>query len=208
MGIIILLVALLLPALMAIEDHANKAKCLSNLRQIAVAANNQYGDLGEQLPYRGTETDNAWAYWGRAAEELLPYLKNIKEVFHCPGNPGTDHNSFTVLPSYPGYYTDYELNGFLCTFGNVHDNPKEFNRRQNRITDQSKVAFAYDYPYSTISGTGYDPQRDRAHKGGINCAYLDGHAAWLPDDQLGTLTVPADETTFYCKGHDFWQPSP
>lgn len=205
-AIIAILVALLFPAISIVEERSQKAKCLSNTRQIAQAAMTLLGDLGEALPYRGPETgaNGAYAYWGRAAAQLMPYLKYSAEVFDCPANPGLINNARTLITNATRVaYTEYELNGFICTFG-LPTNPREFYRTQAQIFDYSQVAYAYDYPYSTIPGAGYDPGKDRAHANGINVAYLDGHSAWLPDEQFGPLGT-SDATTFYNKGHHLWK---
>lgn len=203
-AIIAILIALLFPAISIVEERAQKARCLSNTRQIAQAVMTSFGDLGEALPYRGVEAD-AWSYWGRAAAQLMPYLKYSAEVFDCPANPGLTRNARTVITNAtPVAYTDYEMNGLICSFG-TPANAREFFRTQTQIYDYSQVAYAYDYPYSTVPGPGFDPNKDRAHAKGINVAYLDGHAAWLPDEQLGPLGATTDATTFYNKGHHIWK---
>jgi prepilin-type N-terminal cleavage/methylation domain-containing protein/prepilin-type processing-associated H-X9-DG protein len=201
-ALIAILVALLFPAIAIVEERAGKTKCLSNTRQISQAAMTYFGDLGEAFPFLGAESD-AWSYWGRAADKLMPYVRHSKEVFDCPANPGLSQNVRTAIPSAPGAYTDYEINGFLCVAGGPTDLTQR--RRQSMIYDYSQVAYAYDYPYSTISSPTFNPDRDRAHRGGINCAYLDGHASWLPDEQFGKLISPTDETTFFNKGHHIWK---
>ena len=73
------------------------------------------------------------------------------------------------------------------------------------INDYSLAAFAYDYPYEPNAKSGYIPDKDRAHPGGVNCAYLDGHAAWLPDKDMGLINYAYPEAEkFFTKGHDLW----
>lgn len=198
--IIVILVALLFPAISVVEERANKTKCLNNCKQIAVAAQTMMGELVEKLPYR----DDPMA-WGQGADSLLPYVKYVEEVFDCPANPGINTASWAspeekmqcLMAS--GRYTDYELNGFLCSSSN------NMWRRQSMITDYSLAAFAYDYPYNPNKSSSYDPDKDRAHRGGVNCAYLDGHATWLADKDMGLVgwAFP-DADKFFHKGHDFW----
>lgn len=192
--IIIILIALLFPALRIVEERADKTKCLSNCKQIAVAAQTMMGELGEKLPRREKAM-----YWGQGADSLLPYVKYVEEVFDCPANPGNGTAPFLIAEEKnqclmaSGRYTDYEVNGFLCEV------PDYEWRRQSMINDYSLAAFAYDYPYRPTYGD------DRAHHGGINCAYLDGHAGWISDEQMGALPpATTDESTFYNKGHDLW----
>ncbi len=178
-AVIAILAAILVPSLSTAMEHSRKTKCLNNVRQIATAGISMLGDAREKLPERSSAMK-----FGEAAEQLLPYLKNMTEVFDCPSNPGIAQDGDTALPNNPGKYTDYEINRLLCSLpGQV--------RRQNGITDFSLAAFAYDYPFEP----GYD---ELPHKGGINVSYLDGHASWLRAEDYGT-----DTNLFYRKGHTF-----
>lgn len=179
--IIVILIALLFPAIRVVEERADKIKCLNNCRQIAVAAQTLFGELGDKLPYRSD-----WMKWGNAADGLLPYVKYVEDVFDCPANPGNQDYENCLMAS--GRYTDYEINGLLCTYGT------ELSRSQNMINDYSVAAYAYDYPYN--------PSDNQSHEGGVNCAYLDGHAAWLRNEDMH---LEGGTECFYNKGHDFWK---
>jgi prepilin-type N-terminal cleavage/methylation domain-containing protein/prepilin-type processing-associated H-X9-DG protein len=185
-AIISILISLLFPALSIVEEKANRAKCQSNLHQIGVAAAQQFGELGDKLPYRGTNAND----YGAAAEQLMPYVKNVKEVFDCPSNPGNQTKSNCKFPS-QAYWTDYEFNSYLCSFGTG----LYAKKKQIGITDYSVAAYAYDTPYAP----GETPHRD-----GINLAYLDGHAAWLAlSDMKQTNRAGTLEYEFYLNGHTF-----
>ena len=199
-ALIAILIALLFPAIRRVEENSQKTKCLSNLRQIAQAAMTYFGELGEGLPFLG-EGVNDGSQFGKAAAQLMPYVKYQPEVFDCPANPGIIREPRLELTNAPGRYTEYEFNSHLCVFG--PPGSKTRVRRQTGITDYSKAAYAFDYPYDPRPAPNYDPNRDRAHAGGINVAYLDGHAAWLQDEEMGPIN-PGNETTFYNKGHIFW----
>jgi prepilin-type N-terminal cleavage/methylation domain-containing protein/prepilin-type processing-associated H-X9-DG protein len=185
-----ILIALLFPALSIVEEKANRAKCLSNLHQIAVAAVQQFGELGDKLPFRGHgDLDNF--NFGLAAEQLMPYVKNVKEVFHCPSNPGWVNTNY-LMPNFH-FYTEYEINSYLCAYST---NEVTMNKRQSRITDYSIAAYAYDVPYCPSS----------PHETGINVAYLDGHAAWLDKKDFGLAadcSALSGVKAFFQKGHDF-----
>lgn len=189
-AIIVLLLSLLFPMVGKIREKAKRTKCLNNARQIATAVQLLLQESGENMPRRSD-----WRLWGEGAQQLLPYVRNIIEVFDCPANDNIASSlgagSQVQFPSFPGRVTDYELNGFLCSYGNV-------NRKQNGITDFSIAAYAYDFPYSK--------DIRRAHEGGINCAYLDGHASWLNDADMGTIpnaNPTTDRSSFFLRGHDF-----
>ena len=189
-AVIAILIALLYPVLGIVEEKANRAKCQSNLHQIGVAAAQQFGELGEKLPYRGTADGDQFEY-GVAAEQLMPYVKNVKEVFDCPANPGNQNLENFKFPSQQ-YWTDYEFNSYLCSYG---PSAPYNDKRQNRIVDASVVAYAYDHPY--------DPTNS-PHIGGFNIAYLDGHAAWLRNsDMTQTNRDGRTQYEFCLKGHTY-----
>ncbi len=202
-AVIAILAAILLPALSSAMERSRKSRCLGNTRQIALAVVNQLSESKDgSLPYRSD-----WKYWGEGAEGLLPYLRNTKEVFDCPSNKGLIQDDQTKLPSHAGFYTDYELNGYLCSYQGK-------NRKQNGITDYSKAAYAYDFPYSwdverahgKKYAMNYASAQNRQYDG-INCAYLDGHAAFLADGAMGDLTQgdvgSANTNIFFRWGHVF-----
>lgn len=160
-AIIGVLAALLFPALGIMNARSKKAKCLSNVRQIATAGVAQFGESRESLPARTSPTS-----YGEAAEQLLPYLKNLVAVFDCPANNGAQ---VAALPSYAGKYTDYEFNPNLCSTPGS-------KRSQGIIVDASQVVFAYDPPLSV----------SKVHVDGFNASYLDGHAGFTVGSTLST----------------------
>ena len=117
--------------------------------------------------------------FGGGAEQLLPYVGDHYKVFDCPSNRGNDGNADYYM-SNANFYTEYELNGYLCSYPGT-------TRSLGKVTDHAQAAYVYDLPYTP-------GQAGRAHEGGINCGYLDGHAAWTSDQDLGPLGT-TDNTT-------------
>ena len=190
-AIIAILVGILVPALGAVKSKARQAKCQNNVHQIAVAAISMFEDSGDVLP-----NCTAYAAMGERSSQLMPYLKNVIEVFDCPASEGLVSDANFLMTNRPGFYSEYELNGYLCTFGLA---PAD-QRRASGIVDPSRCAYAYDFPYNPAA-----PKR--AHEGGVNIGYLDGHASFVLDVDLGTIGTE-DSTTFYVKGHKFSANSP
>lgn len=189
-ALIFILLALLFPALGRVKESGRKATCLGHLHSMAVAAHLQYAEAWPELPSRGINCTD----WGAGAAGLVPYLNGNLDAFDCPSNPGQKLPAGpfgTELAGYPGMYTDYEFNGFLSR---CDAEPVSQERRQPAITAPQHCALAYDFPYQRSAA-------GRPHMDGINVAYLDGHAAWLPDDKQGDVDWPFGEDAFFLKGH-------
>ncbi len=131
-AIIGILAALLFPALGVMNARSKKTKCLSNLRQIAMAGVSLMGESKETIPFSGESAD--------VAAQLLPTMRNMAVVFDCPANQGIGQEA---LPSpYAGKSTDYTINE------NVRGGGK-----QSKLVDLSQVVFAYD-PNKTVHEDG------------------------------------------------------
>ena len=191
-GVILLLLLLLIPAMKLGMESGRRARCLNNLRQIAAAAVPLYQDQWPQLPNRGPHCTD----WGAAANVIAPYVGGNLDIFQCPSKESERIASGpfgTQLADHPDVYTGYEFNGYLSRCDAESESQK---RRQPMIVSYAQCALAYDYPYLPTA-------LSRPHKGGINVAYLDGHAAWLRDDQLGqnVTSWPFSEDAFFLQGH-------
>jgi prepilin-type N-terminal cleavage/methylation domain-containing protein/prepilin-type processing-associated H-X9-DG protein len=191
--IIAILAAIMFPLLGTIKEKGRRTKCSSNVRQVVTAATAMMEQNPRRLPSRGKGTTDC-ANYGVGAETLLPFLRNMVEIFDCPSNEGRDLVGSVNMPGRDGAKNEYVLNPYLAACGD--DRYSGGNawypgvRSPNGITDYSLAAYAWDNPYTK--------DRDRAHRDGVNCGYLDGHAAYLKDADMGNLGTT---NAFYAQGH-------
>jgi prepilin-type N-terminal cleavage/methylation domain-containing protein len=100
-GIIAILISILLPVLGRARDQANRIKCASNLRQLAMAVHLYATESKGFMPYPSDDSNNqiwrapGWLYndlLGQPLQQsqvqqgaLWPYLKT-EAVYHCPAD--------------------------------------------------------------------------------------------------------------------------
>ena len=89
-GILALLAALLVPAVIAAGRRAQQTACGSNLRQIGLAFQLYLNESGQTYPYANDPVSRDPFYWlwmGRGWRGALrEYLDDTREVLHCPAD--------------------------------------------------------------------------------------------------------------------------
>ncbi len=78
-GIIAILAAILFPMLTRVQDKGKQTKCLSNMRQLALAISSYVQDSNGAMPDAWTSGNWSSGTW---RERIMPYLKS-KNVYNC-----------------------------------------------------------------------------------------------------------------------------
>ena len=107
-AIIAILAAILFPVFAGARQSAQKASCLSNLKQLGLAVNMYNGDNKETFMPASTSGWNLEGLWWN---KLEPYLKSLKVdslagVYVCPSSPKLSGANGSLRRSY-GYNYQY-----------------------------------------------------------------------------------------------------
>ena len=208
-AIIALLIAILLPALSQAREQGKRARCLSNLHQIALGWH-LYLDI-EANDVFPTKTKNIEWYYGGKIEVhdagpvlnprpinpyigLDPYANVTAEVFHCPADRGMTANydipfdpNMVTHTTYDYHGNSYPLNSAI-TLGQINEQTCGGyypNRKPLRLIDievsPSLFVLAGDAQMYFTSG-GYRMFSAYWHDQDgtqMSLAFLDGHAAFM-----------------------------
>jgi prepilin-type N-terminal cleavage/methylation domain-containing protein/prepilin-type processing-associated H-X9-DG protein len=153
-GIIALLVSILMPALSRARDAANRTKCTSNLRQIALAFVMYSNENKQRFPAMaplGARVPEDWIHWhnGRDINQsaIARYMGQFNpELFRCPGDDVK--NRLSVSGDGP-YEWSYSLN-YLCD--GVY-----YKFRHSQVRNASEKIFMVEEDYRTINDGLWSP---------------------------------------------------
>lgn len=173
-AVVAILAALLLPALSRTRESARRTACVSNLRQIILAAwmyVDEHEDTfpaqpgGDGIAVRAAGGDGTNYY-----DVLTPYVNNPR-VWLCPS-----------AESAPGTLLGFHMNGLIITASGLRA-AAITEPAQTLLIAETGYRRLYDQAYLRPDQTGnylYDrPQRN--HFGGSNAGFADGHVQWYHD---------------------------
>ena len=177
---IVILVALLFPALSKVKEKARAIKCLSNVKQWVYAFHIYSDDNDDYFPYEGNTADAIDAglnieAWFNVAPPCMS-LPGLKDLYAIGSIPLRGDNSVFVCPSttkpptMPPSMTDPF---FMYGFNNRMDpNGPERFRRTQVILPSDTVMFTESQgqlPWATY-------QTPARHTGRATLGFVDGHA--------------------------------
>jgi len=191
-AIIAILAAMLLPALKNAREKARSAKCISNLRQLAVAAAMYTDDNNDAV--MPIYSDLNTSYWQGVFDRYLtsrpattPASIVLSPIWNCPSN--TSNESPAGSGRFSGGSLSYCINTTwwgkkippIATGTNVHTYYRDI------VRPESKVLFAeYNWRVGgTATGISYyyaNPARDGyvGHAGSMNILFCDHHVERVP----------------------------
>jgi len=181
-AIIAILAAILFPVFARAREKARQTSCLSNTKQIGIAADMYTTDYDESFPMSVYTPDPVGA--GQVItfyHALMPYMKNA-QILQCPSEPDrikmSELQALVPLPLAPGI-TTVSYNGNYAIF---EDGPmNELTNADHPVVSQGQLT----YPAETIimadgeielAPTLFNSPVVPAHNGIFNATFADGHA--------------------------------
>jgi len=213
--VVAVLVAILLPVMAGEQEKSRSAVCISNEKQLGVAANEYCADNNRFLPpiFQPNPGDSPW--W----RELDPYTKS-QTIYACPDD--TYSRSTFGDGSPVSYSMSFNWGDWGECPGGACNNQARFSAagaQMSRISSPSTsilIAERWDYFKNWNDSSGADmfcndsdflygpggsptapslPRASIGHEGGSNYLLCDGHAKWMHFEQT-MLPVTNTEPTY------------
>lgn len=206
-AIIAILAALLLPALANAKERGRRAKCLSNLRQLALGAtvyaldNNDRVIKARDIPGTRFFVQNCLNPPDRnaAVSAGLVAMTNANTVWTCPNRPSFP----TYEPEYPQWVIGYHYFGGITNWYNPAGqfgaySPVKIGLSKPTWCLASDALMKVDGRWGGVPGVSRDsaykdcpqhcPPGSRVPEGG-NEVFIDGSARWIKAPQMYYLTT-------------------
>lgn len=200
-AIIAVLAALILPALSGARAKSKQVTCLNNLKQISLALQLYANDDGEcypraagTVPWDTKDADDDTYGW---MQQLLPYASNRK-IYKCPSDGRADYSYF--LSTRAAYVAAGSRRAAVQRERIAF--PEVFVLAGDTIWYNQNDCDKDDYTQNCVGGpaNGTPYEEWRAHNGGQNILFADGHCAWYQG------YVPSEMTFRYDTMHGWAEP--
>jgi prepilin-type N-terminal cleavage/methylation domain-containing protein/prepilin-type processing-associated H-X9-DG protein len=193
-AIIAILAAILFPVFAKAREKARQSSCLSNVKQLGLAALQYAQDYDEILPRVNIKVGDIYYGWQSL---IYPYVKNA-QVFICPSRP-------TIKWQGPDIANNHYPSGYGY-FGPNPPNPSLSVMALAAVQAPSNCVMFADSPsngWYVIDGTedvsdnGGSPEP--RHNEGANFCFVDGHAKWLQKTAYSSWdgAVPAPDMSLW-----------
>jgi prepilin-type N-terminal cleavage/methylation domain-containing protein/prepilin-type processing-associated H-X9-DG protein len=228
-AIIAILAAILFPVFAQAREKARQTACLSNMKQMGLAATmyrNDYDGMYMPLGTLDPTLPNGYRYWPQLQE---PYLKN-KDIFSCPSRDDIKYDHTNPANKNAPVYVTYGQNYwtetaiyYKDTTDSVITRPAEtvlymedggskahpslgwylsYPSYYGGVAARTSSAYGFDYKDAN-GGEALARATDR-HNGGLNITWADGHAKWMRREEieadLGGPTVGLSTSSKYWWG--------
>ena len=201
-AIIAILAAILFPVFAQAREKARQTSCLSNNKQIGLAAMMYVQDYDEKFPAQQWWNNDRFDGWpvlrsGVAGatgdnykDALFPYMKN-EQVWLCPTNIG--NGSLQTAPPNMGYH----MSGNVITRTGLSQAAVEapanlfFMRESGRgiVFNRAYLRPVPEYCDDVVAYEVGNPAANyMPHMRGYNLAFADGHAKWYLSTQAQRLS--------------------
>lgn len=160
-SIMIILMSLLLPALKSARETGNQIKCLSNLKQLGMAAITYTGDNNDYLPASAI-------WWCSEQNPFAMYYLNNRQILICSSLKG----QIFPDPAYSSWYGVNYSSIWLLTSSNYG------SKKISSVKNSSGMLF-FCCGHRQITSTSYGETSGRlvyAHRNSVNLLFLDGNA--------------------------------
>jgi prepilin-type N-terminal cleavage/methylation domain-containing protein len=215
-GIIVMLISILLPALSKAQESAKRTACLSNLRQLGAVMRLYAGDYKDACPLGYFYNQKQWNYLahynggGVAFVSQLGLLYEAKllaqpKTYYCPSETNTQWQfeggnnpwPFEIKPQATPHYT--RLGYGTRPVVNWEKTPNFYPTPGPKLSKMRSLAVLADI-------TCFPASLESRHIKGINVLYGHGGGKWVPKEVFGGKT----KTWSYIVFDDFqssWNPS-
>lgn len=197
-AIIAILAAILFPVFAKAREKARQSSCMSNLKQLMLAALSYTQDYDETMPLYTTDNDasggfNAGDLSWRA--QIAPYAKNA-QIYQCPSKRPTG-TAFSGTGSDYGQAAGYAINVAHWNFlsgANGHPcgnalGSVEYPSQCVLLAEIDPVGpFGIDDGYATGHGYIYNNAAAKRHNDGCNWGFIDGHVKWYKPASISCKT--------------------
>jgi prepilin-type processing-associated H-X9-DG protein len=201
LGIILVLLAVLIPALSSARAHSHRLTCAARERHLGSAWELYLADHDDRFPF--VPIQPGWHYGGvrfsavtgqsflDSQRPLNPYVgaaavgESGHALFRCPADCGIRHQLEAVgtggRTAYSSFGTSFRINAALvdARIGGVADEPRGLHRHEITTAPSRMLLLGDPLWYETYEQTGRDADW-HADGGSSNLLFMDGSVRFLP----------------------------